>query len=216
MKERFDLLVFDWDGTLFDSIDWIVTCLQQAAREVGCPIPDEAAARSVIGLSLSQAMRTLFPGADAAKTDRLITAYRNHYGTWNIGAEDLFDGVIDLLENLRAAGYKLAIATGKARQGLNHALTATAVAHLFDASRTADETASKPHPRMLFQLMEELAVPPERTLMIGDSLHDLRMAHNAGVSSVGVASGANSRDELLALEPLTCLQHPAELSGLLI
>jgi phosphoglycolate phosphatase len=216
MRDRFDLLVFDWDGTLIDSIDWIVGCLQRAAREHGFPVPDEQAAKQVIGLSLSRAMRTLFPDANDDTVDKLMHAYRGYYNGWAIGADDLFDGVAGLLENLRAAGYRLAIATGKARGGLDDALAATAVGHFFDASRCADETASKPHPKMLLQLMDEVRVPPERTLMIGDSLHDLRMAHNAGIAAVGVACGANTREELLALNPLTCLRHPVELLALLV
>jgi len=216
MRDRFDLLVFDWDGTLIDSIDWIVSCLQRAACAHGCPTPDEQAAKQVIGLSLPRAMRALFPDADDDTVDKLIHAYRSYYNEWAMGADDLFDGVMGLLENLRAAGYRLAIATGKARGGLDDALAATAVGHLFDASRSADETASKPHPKMLLQLMDELRVPPGRTLMIGDSLHDLQMARNAGVAAVGVTCGANTREELLALNPLTCLQHPAELGALLV
>ncbi|QSA95770.1 HAD family hydrolase [Methylococcus sp. EFPC2] len=216
MKQRFDLLVFDWDGTLFDSIDWIVLSLQQAARENGLPIPDPSAAKSVIGLSIAEAMYGLFPGVEASRVERLIEVYRRHYESRAMGADSLFAGVSGLLERLREAGYKLAVATGKGRDALQHALHITDTSHLFDAWRTAEETASKPRPDMLLQLMDELAVSAERTLMIGDSVHDLRMARNAGAESIGVACGANSRDELLALEPLLCLEHTVELGAMLV
>lgn len=216
MKQRFDLLVFDWDGTLFDSIDWIVTCLQHAAREADLPMPEAPKARAVIGLSISEAMNSLFPRVEEDVAERLIEAYRRHYDSWNMGADDLFDGVTPMLERLRDAGYKLAVATGKGRSGLDHAMMATDTGHLFDAVRCAEETASKPRPDMLLQLMDELAVPAERTLMIGDSVYDLHMARNAGVESVGVACGANSFEELLALQPMLCIEHTVELGAMLV
>lgn len=216
MKQRFDLLVFDWDGTLFDSIDWIVLSLQQAARENGLNPPEAAHAKAVIGLSIAEAMCTLFPGVEDELAERLIDAYRRHYDSRHMNAGDLFDGVPDLLAGLRDAGYKLAVATGKGRSGLHHAMQVTETAHLFDAYRCAEETASKPRPDMLLQLMDELDVPAKRTLMIGDSVHDLRMARNAGVASVGVACGANSLEELLALQPMFCLEHTVQLGAMLV
>lgn len=216
MKDRFDLLVFDWDGTLFDSIAWIVECIQRAAVDCGYAVPSEEAARSVIGLSLDGAMAGLFPGAVGATAERLAQAYRDYYGKWAISEVDLFAGVRDMLGKLREDGYKLAVATGKTRDGLSHALEATATETLFDTVRSAEETSSKPNPEMLLQIMAELDVPRERTLMIGDSVHDLRMALNARVDAIGVACGANSPEQLLALNPLVCLDHTAELLDLLV
>ena len=211
MRERYDLLVFDWDGTLFDSISWIVECLQQAARATGLAIPDEQAARAVIGLSLHQAMQTLYPGSPPELAQQLAGHYRAVYRTRSTESLGLFPGVEELLTGYREQGFKLAVATGKARAGLDHALQGTGLTRMFHATRCADETASKPHPLMLEQLLEELAVARERTLLIGDSLHDLHMARNAGIDAVAVACGANTRAELLELAPLACLEATTDL-----
>lgn len=214
MKERFDLLVFDWDGTLFDSIGWIVESLQYAARECGLPVPGDPAARSVIGLGLHEAMESLYPGASSELALRVAQSYRRYYGS-RLAAMSLFEGMHEMLTELKARGYRLAVATGKARAGLDHALRATGTEGLFHATRCADETASKPDPTMLLQLMGELRVTPERTLMIGDSVHDLRMAQNAGVCAVGVGCGANGMSELTEFNPVVCLRTTAELLSLL-
>ncbi|MFZ4703643.1 MAG: HAD-IA family hydrolase, partial [Candidatus Methylumidiphilus sp.] len=190
MKNRFDLIIFDWDGTLIDSVHWITECLQQAARDCGLPVPQAKLARSVIGLSLDRAMGTLFPEASKADLPSLMAAYRLHYDVKILGQADLFEGVSALLDDLRIYGYQLAVATGKTRSGLDQALNATGYTNWFHATRAANETASKPNPLMLLQLMEELKVNPERSLMIGDSVHDLEMAGNANIGSVGVTSGA--------------------------
>lgn len=215
MKDRFELLVFDWDGTLCDSICWIVQCIRQAALACGFPAPSDEAARSVIGLRTDVAMVDLFPGISGPIVGDLVTAYREAYFSKAIGAEDLFTGVTGMLQGLRARGYKLAVATGKTRKALNRALEATATASYFDTVRSADTTASKPDPEMLLQIMAELDVPRERTLMIGDSVHDLRMAFNARTGAVAVACGANTQAQLLALNPLACLEHTADLLTLL-
>jgi phosphoglycolate phosphatase len=216
MKDRFDLLVFDWDGTLFDSVDWIVDCLKQAAEDRGLPIPSDEAARSVIGLNLQGAMDALYPGVSPEMAASVAESYRRYYKARPITATSLFEGVTDMLAELRGQGYRLAVATGKVRAELDRALRATDTGGLFHATRCADETASKPDPTMLFQLMDELAVVPERTLMIGDSLHDLRMARNAGVPAIGVGCGANGLDELAVLNPLACLGATRDLLNFLI
>ena len=202
MKNRFDLLVFDWDGTLFDSVGWIVDCLKHASREVGLPEPSDALARSVIGLSLPQAMHNLFPGlVDEELKARLVQSYRTHYHTCSSDSLGLFDGVEEMLKELKASGFSLAVATGKARSGLNHALKETGMEDFFHTTRCADETKSKPHPLMVLEIMGEIGVSNDRTLLIGDSLHDLNLAINAGVASVAVTCGANSMEELLELNP---------------
>lgn len=216
MKDRFDLLVFDWDGTLFDSISWIVESLQRAAEECRLPIPDEKAAKAIIGLGLMESMQALYPGSSPELAARIAQSYRRHYGSKPATAMGLFEGVEEMLAELQGRGFKLAVATGKARAGLDYALRATGVGHRFHATRCADETASKPDPAMLFQLMDGLGVERERTLMIGDSVHDLHMARNAGVVAVGVGCGANRPDELAELEPLACLKATAELLNLLV
>jgi phosphoglycolate phosphatase len=216
MKNRFDLLIFDWDGTLVDSIQWIVESLNFAARDSGLPVPPDASARAVIGLSLDRAMATLFPGTEAPDIERLMAAYQHYYNSKPLGPEALFDGVPGLLDGLRGSGYKLAVATGKTRLGLDHAMSSTGAADWFHATRAAGETASKPDPLMLLQLMAELGAPPERTLMVGDSVHDLQMAQNAGIAAVGVFCGADGRDRLLAFEPLLGLEQTAELAAFLL
>jgi phosphoglycolate phosphatase len=211
MKNRFDLVIFDWDGTLVDSINWIVESLHFAARDRGLPAPPDRLARSVIGLSLDRAMETLFPQALKPDIEPLMASYQRYYNSKPLGPEALFAGVPEMLDGLRGEGYKLAVATGKTRPGLDHALSSTGAADWFQATRAAGETASKPDPLMLLQLMAELNAPAGRTLMVGDSVHDLQMARNAGVEAVGVFCGADGRDQLLAFQPLLGLERTAEL-----
>jgi phosphoglycolate phosphatase len=216
MKNRFDLVIFDWDGTLVDSIHWIVESLHFAARDRGLPVPADRLARSVIGLSLDRAMEALFPQARESDIGPLMASYQRYYNSKPLGPEALFAGVPELLDGLREGGYKLAVATGKTRAGLDHALSATGAAGWFHATRAAGETASKPDPLMLLQLMAELDAPAERTLMVGDSAHDLQMARNAGIDAAGVFCGADGREQILAFQPLLGLERTAELLGFLL
>lgn len=211
MRPDYDLIIFDWDGTLIDSIGWIVQSLRYAGLQCGLGVPDDAASRAVIGLDLGSALQNLFPHAEAAQLPALKQAYVEHYHTRDLNADDLFDGVPNLLDRLNQRGYQLAIATGKGRAGLDHVLNATGAGHWFCASRCSDETASKPNPRMLLELMAEIGVSPTRTLMVGDSVHDLEMAGHAGVTAVAVTCGANRRDELLPHAPWHCLTQTAHL-----
>lgn len=211
MNNRFDLLVFDWDGTLINTIDWIAYCLQTAAEHCGCAIPDVQAAKNVIGLSIQEATSTLHPNVNANTHEQLVQHYSRLYLSKQLSQNDLFPDVIDMLVILKQAGYQLAVATGKTRHGLQEALHATATKDLFCVTRCADETASKPNPQMLLEIMQVTNCTPERTLMIGDSIHDLQMAHNARISSVGVCCGAHSKDNLQQYEPLLCLTHTTEL-----
>lgn len=215
MKDRYDLLVFDWDGTLFDSIGWIVSSLQRAAAECGLAVPSEEAARAIIGLSLRHAMATLYPEHSPEDTERLAQSYRRHYNALAITPAGLFEGVTAMLPELRRRGFALAVATGKIRAGLTAALNGTGLGPLFDATRCADETASKPDPAMLVELMTELRISPDRTLMIGDSVHDLRMAQSAGVDAVAVGCGATPLAELQRLGPRAAIAETADLLRLL-
>ena len=216
MKERFDLLIFDWDGTLVDSIDWIVQCVQTAAKLCDCAIPEPQAAKDIIGLSIQAAINTLFPDEDAATQQRLVTHYGELFFSKQTTADDLFHGVEEMLQQLKNAGYQLAVATGKNRAGLDKVLAGTGMADFFVMTRCADETASKPHPLMLEQIMQHTGIAPERTLMIGDSIHDLQMAKNAGIASIGVTCGAHSAETLQPYQPLQCLAHPTELLALIL
>ncbi len=198
---RFDLIAFDWDGTLFDSTAIIARCIQAAVRDVGGREPTFEAASYVIGMGLMQALAHAAPDVPAELYPKLGDRYRQHY--FAIQHEiSLFEGVLPLLQMLKARGHWLAVATGKSRRGLDQALQSALLAGVFDASRTADQTAGKPDPLMLRELMAEFDVPPGRTLMIGDTTHDLQMAINAGCASVGVSYGAHGGAELTSLQPL--------------
>jgi phosphoglycolate phosphatase len=187
---KFDLIVFDWDGTLFDSTALIARCIQAACGDVGVTVPSLAQASYVIGLGLADALKHAAPELPTARYRELGERYRHHY----LAREHelvLFDGTLAMLHSLRSHHHLLGVATGKSRRGLDEALSSAQLVGMFDATRTADETASKPDPRMLLELMSELGVEPERTLMIGDTTHDLQLAANAGAASIGVSYGAH-------------------------
>lgn len=215
MKNRFDLIIFDWDGTLIDSIDWIVHCLQTAGKHCGYDIPEPQAAKDVIGLSITKACAKLFPGVDDETLTRLTDHYQQTYLSRQLSREDLFPGVYEMLVELKQAGYQLAVATGKTRTGLQEALKATATEDLFFITRCSDETASKPDPLMLHQIIQHANAANDRTLMVGDSTHDLQMAMNAQISSIAVSCGAHPEDILQHYNPLMCLQQPAELLNII-
>jgi len=187
---QFDLIVFDWDGTLYDSTALIVRCIQDACADLHLPVPSRTAASYVIGLGLHDALAHVAPTWPKERVPGLALRYRNH-DSQRQHELSLFDGSLGLLADLKARHHWLAVATGKTRSGLNEALEHVELRGMFDATRTADETASKPHPLMLLELMGELGVDPERTLMIGDTTHDLQLAVNAGTHSVAVSYGAH-------------------------
>ena len=212
---RFDLIAFDWDGTLFDSTAIIVRCIQEAVRDVGGTVPTDKEAAYVIGMGLMQALAHAAPDVPPEKYTELGNRYRFHY----IQHQDdlsLFDGVLPLLNDLRERGHLLAVATGKSRRGLDDALHSVDLRGVFDGSRTADQTAGKPHPLMLQELMAEFDVAPERLLMIGDTTHDLQMAVNARCASVGVSYGAHEPDAFHALQPLAVVHSVRELHDWLL
>ena len=198
---QFDLIAFDWDGTLFDSTQIITRCIQAAVVDVGGVEPTDEAASYVIGMALMQALAHAAPDVPKEKYDVLGERYRFHYMK-HVNDIALFDGVLPLLRVLRERHHWLAVATGKSRRGLDEALHTVELKGLFDGSRAADETAGKPSPRMLHELMREFGVEPERTLMIGDTTHDLQMAVNAGCACVGVSYGAHDHGQFEPLNPL--------------
>ena len=187
---HFDLVVFDWDGTLFDSTALITRCIQAACVDVGVPMPTDQQASYVIGMGLIEALQHAAPGLPRERYPELGARYRHHY-TARQHELMFFDGTLAMLEALKSSGHLLAVATGKSRRGLDDALNTSALRDLFDATRTADETASKPDPRMLIELMDAFQIAPERTVMIGDTTHDLQLARNAGTASIGVSYGAH-------------------------
>lgn len=214
-KRNFDLLAFDWDGTLFDSTQIIVRCIQAAVRDVGGTVPTDEAAGYVIGLGLAQALAHAAPDVPREKHLELGARYRHHYA---VHYDDLvlFDGVLAMLEALKQRGFLLAVATGKSRLGLDEALQSAQLKGVFDASRTADETAGKPHPRMLHELMTQFDLPAERVMMIGDTTHDLQMALNANCASVGVSYGAHDSAAFEALGPRFVAHSVAQLHDWLL
>ncbi len=197
---QFDLIAFDWDGTLFDSTQIITRCIQLAVVDVGGQKPSNEAASYVIGMALMPALAHAAPDVAKEKYPLLGERYRYHY-TQHINDISLFDGVLPMLQALRARHHWIAVATGKSRRGLDEALHSSELNGVFDGSRTADETAGKPSPLMLYELMREFGTEPERTLMVGDTTHDLQMAVNAGCASVGVSYGAHDHGDFEALHP---------------
>ena len=207
---RFDLIAFDWDGTLYDSTQIIVRCIQAAVVDVGGARPSDTAAAYVIGMALMPALARAAPDVPPEKYQELANRYRFHF----FKRQDdicVFDGILSLLADLRVRGHWLTVATGKSRMGLNHALQDSQFNGLFDGSRTADETAGKPSPLMLNELMTEFGVEPERTLMIGDTTHDLQMAVNAGCPCVGVSYGTHAPDSFAQFNPLFVADSAAQL-----
>ncbi len=207
---RFRLIVFDWDGTLSDSTTIIAEAIQAACRDLALPVPDDEAARYVIGLGMADAMRTIAPHLPVARHVEMAARYRHHY----LAREDaipMFAGADKLLRELDDAGYLLAVATGKSRAGLDAVLAGNGLAGRFHATRCANEGQPKPHPDMLLHLMDVLATPATDTLMIGDTTHDLELARNAGTAALAVAYGAHSADGFAAYDPLATVESIAGL-----
>lgn len=207
---QFDLICFDWDGTLFDSTAIIVRSIQQAVLDVGGAKPTDEAASYVIGMALMPALAHAAPDVPKEKYTLLGERYRHHYLATQHDIS-LFDGVLPMLADLKGRHHWLTVATGKSRRGLDDVLASRQLHGIFDGSRTADETAGKPDPRMLHELMREFGADPERTLMIGDTTHDLQMARNAGVASVGVSYGAHEPHDFGALGPRYIAHSVADL-----
>ncbi len=214
-SRRFDLIVFDWDGTLFDSTALIAQCIQSSAADVGAAVPSDLQAAYVIGMGLTEALQHAIPDLAAERYPALLERYRHHYFARQHELS-LFAGSLEMLRALKARHHLLAVATGKSRRGLDQALHTVQLRGLFDATRTADETASKPHPRMLQELMAELDCAPERTLMVGDTTHDLQLASNARAASVAVSFGAHAREAFAAHSPRFVAHSTDELSDWLL
>ncbi len=210
----YELLIFNWDGTLLDSVGSIVECTRATMAEIGLPELPEAEIRATVGLSLAEAVRLLSGGdPDPAVAERVRDTYRRHWFATFRERPLLFAGVDALLRELEAAGYLLAVATGKGRPGLERDLESSGLAGRFHATRTADETRSKPHPQMVLDLLDELGTTARRSLVVGDSVWDLQMAAAAATPAVAVCTGAHPRPELLACTPLVCLDGVCELAG---
>jgi phosphoglycolate phosphatase len=211
VRPDYELLIFDWDGTLSDSIGRIVDAMQAAATLSGRPVRDDFAIKGIIGLGLPEAIRTLYPEITANDLIDFRQRYADSYMAMDVEPSKLFEDVHESLEFFKAEGYRLAVATGKARRGLDRVLKAHGWMDYFDATRAADETASKPDPLMLNEILEQCGVRPEKALMVGDASFDLLMARNAGMDSVAVGYGAQALESLRQYEPRLAIKHFSEL-----
>lgn len=198
---KYDLIIFDWDGTLVDSTQRIVDSMQRAAREVGLPEVADSAIQNIIGLGLPEALKAVWPAIETAQMPMMTEIYARFFVSDSQVEMDFFDGVNVLLDTLQASGRHLAVATGKSRKGLDRMLHDMRIGHYFAATRCADETRSKPHPQMLHELLHELNVAPERALMVGDTSYDLDMANAASMPSVAMSHGAHNEQVLMACRP---------------
>lgn len=210
---QYELIVFDWDGTLMDSEGRIVSSLRSAIADTGLPEKEDRELANIIGLGLQESLETLFPAGSQTEYDLLVERYRHYFLDADPTPTGLFDDARETLELLRDNGYWLAIATGKARRGLDDVLQETGLAGFFHATRCADETFSKPHPHMLLEVMDEVGVEADKTLMIGDTEYDLLMAKNAGVKSVAIGHGVHEEQRLLDCEPLALVENLASLQA---
>lgn len=211
MRRDYTLLIFDWDGTLADSVGRIVEAMQVAAKRAGQAPSQEQAIKGIIGLSLAEAIHTLYPHLTHEQVERFRQHYADVYTALDQQPSPLFDGVAESLAAFRAEGYRMAVATGKARRGLDRVLKANGLERFFDITRAADETRGKPHPLMLEQILDHCGVEPGRALMVGDSAFDLQMASNAGMHSVAVGYGAMSLQALAEFGPQVCIDHFGQL-----
>lgn len=210
------LLIFDWDGTLMDSEFHIVTCMQAAIRDLGLPERNKNEISNIIGLGLIEAVQTLYPEqASESFANRMAEVYRHYYFDEN-APQEMFPGAVETLEHLLGQGYQLAIATGKSRKGLDLVLEETGLKNLFQSSRCADETSSKPHPQMLGELLTELEISKDEAIMIGDTEYDMEMAYNAGTKAIAVSYGVHETERLLKYNPIDCIDNITDLPGLLV
>ncbi|MCS5587805.1 MAG: HAD-IA family hydrolase [Porticoccaceae bacterium] len=204
-SRNYKLLIFDWDGTLSDSVSRIATCIQLAATDHQLPVPSFDQAANIIGLGLSEAVNQLFPTADKQLVAEVSRSYSAHYRLKDSGPSDFFPHVLSVLEQLKSNNYLLAVATGKSRAGLDRALAASELENLFHSSRCADETASKPNPLMLEELLEQFKLNPDQALMVGDTEYDMAMAVNMGMPRLAVSYGAHEASRLLQYQPVACM-----------
>jgi phosphoglycolate phosphatase len=214
--QDYKLVIFDWDGTLMDSVDRIVSSMQSAAQTVGLVSPVDHDVKQIIGLSLTTALETLFTSITAEQIEAMLVQYKYEYLEGDNTPTPLFENAINLLTQLKQHNKLLAVATGKGREGLNRVLNVSETSAFFNTTRCAGEMPSKPDPTMLNSILEELKIAPHEAIMIGDTSHDLKMAQNAGVDSIGVTFGVHDRDVLSRYKPKVIVDSLAELHQLLL
>jgi phosphoglycolate phosphatase len=212
---KYDALIFDWDGTLLNSADHIAFCMCAAFDDLKIVPPSHEAARNIIGLGMVEAIRQLNAELDDDVIVLIRERYSQHFFRKPMTREDLFEGVLDILDQALSSGFKLAIATGKSRPGMEVALRELAMDKHFHVVRCADETKSKPHPMMLNQILSELRMPVNRALMIGDTEYDMEMARNISMDRLAVTYGVHSRERLLNHAPIGCIDSIQHLTSML-
>jgi phosphoglycolate phosphatase len=207
----YKLLIFDWDGTIIDSASRIVSSMQSAAADCGFPVPSDDEVRNIIGLGLPEAIAVLIPGVDQQGIEQMRLRYGHYYLGEDETPTPLFAGALHSLESMHKRGMRMAVATGKSRRGLKRAFAETGLAYVFETSRCADETTSKPHPHMLEEILAETGVKPEEAVMIGDTEYDLEMGQRAGMDVIAVSYGAHHLDRLKGYNPVLEVHHFPEL-----
>lgn len=213
---KYQLLIFDWDGTLMDSLAFIVHCIKQAATHLGLPVPDDLTIRTGIGLSASDQVHRLYPDIESYQHQQFIDQYRyNYYSVDDRQLPRLFDGVPETLRLFKEKGFLMAIATSKSRKGLEESMIAHNLETIFDVTRCCDDGYIKPHPEILFSILKELGVTKEKAVMIGDTIYDMQLANNAGVDSLGVSYGVHRREQLEKYSPVAVVSDIMQLPGLL-
>ena len=211
MNNQYQLLIFDWDGTLMDSAQHITNCMRSAITELSAEPRTDEQIRNIIGLGLEEAVLGLYPKADGVFIQQVATTFREYFLYKDKTPSPLFDGAGDVLESLKQAGYHLAVATGKSRRGLDKVLSDTGFGDFFPVTRCADETFSKPHPQMLHELLTDHDMAVEKAIMIGDSEYDLQMANNAKMDSLAVSYGVHDKQRLLKQNPIGCADNVTEI-----
>jgi len=206
-KKPYELIIFDWDGTLMDSERKIVNCFRKAISDTGIDYPGDAAVRNIIGLGLKEALDVLLPDSTDSIRTQVVNRYREHFLHLDETDMPLFKGVEEGLMRLQNGNYLLAIATGKARIGLDRVLQHTQLGQFFIASRCADETASKPHPHMVLDILTATGIPAERAIVVGDTTYDIEMARRANTVALAVCYGVHQREELIAEGPIDCVEN---------
>jgi phosphoglycolate phosphatase len=214
--KKYKLVIFDWDGTLMDSVGRIVSSMRSAAAQANLNIPSEEAVKNIIGLSLPEATDILFPLCTEQQARHLLVFYKEHYVTHDTTPSPLFNHAISLLQQLKDNQQLLAVATGKGRNGLERVMAETDTKAYFNASKCADESESKPSPDMVLQLLEQLNINPQEAVMIGDTVHDMAMARSAGIDRIGVTMGVHDRESLSEFQPIAVVDSLAELEPLLL
>jgi phosphoglycolate phosphatase len=211
LKRRYDLVIFDWDGTLMDSVGRIVSSMRAAAADAGLNVPTEQAVKGIIGLSLHEVYDILFPGAPEKYLDQLKDAYRQHYVELDNTPTPMFAGALETIDYLKSSGYQIAVATGKARPGLQRVWNEINMNGVFDASRCADECMGKPHPQMVLEILKETRIDPSRSIVVGDTSYDMEMAQRATVDRVAALYGAHHPELLTPYSPVKKLDNLIEL-----